>query len=111
NFRGSGGYGSDWFFAAHQDWGGKTYDDVVDGARWAVAQGIADPQRVAIVGAQRNGDLFRCAVSIAGVSDLGMLIDEEDRFMNLGPVARKQLGTDKEKIRRDSPRLHASEVQ
>jgi len=122
NFRGSGGYGSDWFFAAHQDWGGKTYDDVVDGARWAVAQGIADPQRVAIVGwsfggyvalvgAQRNGDLFRCAVSIAGVSDLGMLIDEEDRFMNLGQVARKQLGTDKEKIRRDSPRLHASEVQ
>jgi dienelactone hydrolase len=122
NFRGSGGYGSDWFFAAHQDWGGKTYDDVVDGARWAVAQGIADPQRVAIVGwsfggyvallgAQRNGDLFHCAVSIAGVSDLGMLIDEDSRFMHLGQVVRKQLGTDKEKIRRDSPRLHASEVQ
>ena len=122
NFRGSGGYGPEWFFAAHQDWGGKTYDDVVDGARWAITQGIADPQRIAIVGwsfggyvalvgAQRNGDLFRCAVSIAGISDLGMLIDEESRFMNLGEVVRKQVGTDKEKIRRDSPRLHTSEVQ
>ncbi|MGH8446003.1 MAG: alpha/beta hydrolase family protein, partial [Solimonas sp.] len=50
NFRGSAGYGSDWFYAAHQDWGGLSYDDVTDGARWAIAQGIADPRRVAIVG-------------------------------------------------------------
>jgi dienelactone hydrolase len=122
NFRGSGGYGADWFYAAHQDWGGKTYEDVVDGTKWAIAQGIADSQRVAIVGwsfggyvalvgAQRDGDLFRCAVSIAGPSDLGMLIDEESRYMNMAEVARKQIGTDKEKIRRDSPRLHASEVR
>ena len=122
NFRGSSGYGSDWFYAAHQDWGGKTYDDVVDGAKWAVAQGIADPRRVAIVGwsfggyvalvgAQRDGDLFRCAVSIAGVSDLSMLIAEESRYINLGQVTRKQIGTDEEKIRRDSPRLHAAEVR
>ncbi|MGH8446005.1 MAG: alpha/beta hydrolase family protein, partial [Solimonas sp.] len=50
NFRGSSGYGRDWFYAAHQDWGGLSYDDVTDGARWAIAQGIADPRRVAIVG-------------------------------------------------------------
>jgi dienelactone hydrolase len=117
NFRGSGGYGWDWFYAAHQDWGGKTYDDVVDGAKWAIAQGIADPQRIAIVGwsfggyvalvgAQRDGDLFRCAVSIAGVSDLGMLIDEKH-----SEVVHKQVGTDREKLRRDSPRLHAAEVK
>jgi dipeptidyl aminopeptidase/acylaminoacyl peptidase len=121
NFRGSGGYGADWFYAAHQDWGGKTYEDVVDGTKWAIAQGIADPQRVAIlgwsfggyvalVGAQRNADLFRCAISIAGLSDLGMLISEESRYMNMAQVVQKQIGTDKEKIRRDSPRLHTSEV-
>jgi dipeptidyl aminopeptidase/acylaminoacyl peptidase len=121
NFRGSGGYGADWFYAAHQDWGGKTYEDVVDGTKWAIAQGIADPQRVAIlgwsfggyvalVGAQRDADLFRCAISIAGPSDLGMLISEESRYLNMAEVAQKQIGTDKEKIRRDSPRLHASEV-
>jgi len=80
NFRGSSGYGDDWFYAAHQDWGGLTYDDVVDGARWAIQQGITDPQRVcivgwrfgdyvALVGAQRNPELFRCAIDIAGISD------------------------------------------
>ena len=35
NFRGSEGYGWDWLMAAHQDWGGLSYDDVVDGVRWA----------------------------------------------------------------------------
>lgn len=120
NFRGSAGYGGDWFYAAHQDWGGLTYDDVVDGARWAIARGIADPRRVcivgwsfggylALVGAQRDAALFRCAASIAGLSDLGLLLDEDDRFLN-PEVAKKQVGTDREKLKRNSPRQHAAEV-
>jgi len=119
NFRGSSGYGSDWFFAAHQDWGGLTYDDVVDGARWAIQQGIADPKRVcivgwsfggylALVGAQRNPDLFQCSVSIAGLSDLGRLIDEGHNWVSASAI-KKQIGTDPEKLKRDSPRLHAQE--
>jgi dienelactone hydrolase len=119
NFRGSSGYGDDWFFAAHQDWGGLTYDDVVDGARWAIQQGIADPARVCIVGwsfggylallgAQRNADLFRCSVDIAGVSDLGLLIDEGYNFIN-SKIQRKQIGTDTAKLKHDSPRLHAAQ--
>lgn len=51
NFRGSSGYGSEWYWAAHQDWGGLTYSDITDGTRWAIAQGIADPKRICIVGA------------------------------------------------------------
>jgi len=120
NFRGSSGYGSDWFFAAHQDWGGLTYDDVIDGGHWAIQQGIADPGRVcivgwsfggylALVGAQRNPELFRCAVSIAGISDLGLLIDEGHHWLS-GSVVKKQVGTDPDKLKRDSPRLHAAEV-
>jgi dienelactone hydrolase len=120
NFRGSSGYGSDWFFAAHQDWGGLTYDDVVDGARWAVQQGIADSDRVCIVGwsfggylallgAQRNPELFKCAVDIAGVSDLPMLIEEGYQWMRGAAHRKKQLGTDTDKLKRDSPRLHAAE--
>jgi dienelactone hydrolase len=119
NFRGSSGYGSDWFFAAHQDWGGLTYDDVVDGTRWAIQQGVADPQRVciigwsfggylALVGAQRNPDLFRCSVSIAGLSDLGLLIDEGYHWITAS-VIKKQIGTDPDKLKRDSPRLHAQD--
>jgi acetyl esterase/lipase len=120
NFRGSSGYGSEWFFAAHQDWGGLTYQDVVDGTRWAIREGIANPRRVCIVGwsfggylalvaAQRNSDLFQCSVDIAGVSDLGLLLYERSRFINGSDVAKRQLGVDKDKLRRDSPRLHATE--
>jgi dipeptidyl aminopeptidase/acylaminoacyl peptidase len=120
NFRGSSGYGSDWFFAAHQDWGGLTYDDVVDGARWAIQQGIADSEQVCIVGwsfggylallgAQRNPELFKCAVDIAGVSDLPLLIEEGYQWMRGAAYRKKQLGTDTDKLKRDSPRLHAAD--
>jgi dienelactone hydrolase len=119
NFRGSSGYGDDWFFAAHQDWGGLTYDDVVDGARWAIEQKIADPRRVCIVGwsfggylallgAQRNADLFRCSVDIAGVSDLGLLIDEGHNWLSSESI-KKQIGTDAAKLKLNSPRMHAAE--
>ncbi len=121
NFRGSDGYGGDWYYAAHQDWGGLTYDDVVDGARWAIEQKIADPQRVCIVGwsfggyiallgAQRNPELFHCAVDIAGVSDLGLLIEEGYDWLG-GKVVKKQIGFDRAKLKRDSPHLHAEEFK
>jgi dienelactone hydrolase len=120
NFRGSSGYGDDWFFAAHQDWGGLTYDDVVDGAQWAIQQGITERGRIcivgwsfggylALVGAQRDPGLFHCAVDIAGVSDLPMLIDEGHNWMAGTDYRKRQLGTNKEKLKRDSPRLHAAE--
>ncbi len=121
NFRGSSGYGDDWFFAAHQDWGGLTYDDVIDGTRWAIQQGIADPTRVcivgwsfggylALVGAQRNADLFRCAVDIAGVSDLALLEAEGSNWLSSQSIKR-QIGTDPEKLKLNSPRLHAAEFK
>jgi hypothetical protein len=115
NFRGSSGYGDDWFFAAHQDWGGLTYDDVVDGARWAIQHNIADPKRrpswagasvdtLRLLGAQRNADLFRCAVDIAGVSDLE-LTEEEGYQPHQYPASleRKSAPT-KQKLKLNSPR-------
>lgn len=62
----------------------------------------------ALLGAQRNADLFRCSVDIAGVSDLGLLIDEGYNFIN-SKIQRKQIGTDTAKLKHDSPRLHAAE--
>lgn len=120
NFRGSSGYGTAWYGAAHQDWGGLTYDDIVDGTRWAIQSGIADPNRVAIVGwsfggyaallgAVRNSDLFRCAVSIAGISDLGLLLTQESFFVGK-EVSREQIGTRAAKLAADSPRRHADAV-
>lgn len=120
NFRGSSGYGAKWLRDAHQDWGGLTYSDITDGARWAIAQGIADPNRVcilgwsfggyaALLGAVRNSDLYRCSVSIAGVSDLRELLFDEKNFAN-SAIAALQIGTDSDKLKNDSPRLHAAEI-
>jgi dipeptidyl aminopeptidase/acylaminoacyl peptidase len=120
NFRGSSGYGDDWLMSAHQDWGGLTYDDITDGARWAIKRGIADPNRVCIVGwsfggyaallgAVRNSDLYKCSASIAGVSDL-IELQDDDRLFTGGRIAREQIGTQRDKLKLDSPRRHADAV-
>ena len=75
-------------------------DDLADAARWAVAQGIADPKRICIMGASyggyatlmglaRDGDLFRCGVQWAGVADMLLLFDaswsdNSDAFKRFG---------------------------
>jgi dipeptidyl aminopeptidase/acylaminoacyl peptidase len=121
NFRGSGGYGFAWAEAAHQDWGGLSYDDIIDGVRWAIKSGVADPARVGIVGwgfggysallgAVRDSDLFRCAVSIAGISDLGLLLQQERHYYS-NEIAREQIGTQQAKLEADSPRRHAADVK
>lgn len=114
DFRGSSGYGDAWYGAAHQDWGGLTYDDVIDGVRWAIDRKVADPRRVAVLGwsfggyiallgAARDSELFRCAVSIAGVTDLRRFLSFTENFSNAA-IAREQLGTDGDDLRANSPR-------
>ena len=56
NFRGSTGYGHDYTFAPHGDYGnGRVQQDIVDGVRYLLAQGIGDPERVGIVGHSFGG--------------------------------------------------------
>jgi dipeptidyl aminopeptidase/acylaminoacyl peptidase len=84
-FRGSSGYGTAFMEAGYHQWGGLMQDDVTDGVRAMAQQGLADPKRVCIVGASYGGfaalegasftpDLYACAVSINGVSDLPDLL-------------------------------------
>lgn len=85
NFRGSTGYGKDFLNAGDREWGRNMHNDLVDGVSWAIEQGIADPQKVAIYGGSYGGyaalvgatftpDLFCCAVDIVGPSNLITLI-------------------------------------
>jgi len=119
NFRGSTGFGTKWQTAARQDWGGLTYADIADGARWAAARGIADPQRMcivgwsfggyaAMVGAQRNPDLFQCAASIAGVSNWVEFRDKLSRTN--ADIAENQFGADDTKLLAQSPEEHAADI-
>ena len=88
NFRGSGNYGRRHLLLGAQEWGGTMQDDLTDASRWAIAQGIADPARICIVGASYGGyaalmgvatepALYRCAVGYVGVYDLPAMHAEE----------------------------------
>ncbi len=91
NFRGSTGYGEAFTQAGHGEWGRKMQTDLSDGVRHLAKEGIIDPARTCIVGASYGGyaalagptldlGVYRCAVSVAGVSNLrGMLDYEADR--------------------------------
>src|SRR5262250_389765 len=86
NFRGSTGYGKAFVNAGDREWGAAMQDDLTDVVTFAVAQGWADPSRVAIFGGSYGGyaalagvtftpDLYRCAVDIVGPSNLKTLIE------------------------------------
>ncbi len=90
NFRGSTGYGRAFLEAGYGEWGRKMQTDLSDGVRWLAAEGVIDPARVCIVGASYGGyaamagltldsDVYRCGVSVAGVSDLRRMVNREAR--------------------------------
>lgn len=81
NFRGSDGFGKAFAESGYGEWGRKMQDDISDAVKSLVDAGTVDPARVCIVGASYGGyaalagaaltpDLFKCAVSVAGISDL-----------------------------------------
>ncbi|NBC08633.1 MAG: prolyl oligopeptidase family serine peptidase [Bacteroidetes bacterium] len=81
NYRGSTGYGKDFWMKGFKQWGHDMQNDLTDGVHWLIEQGIADPERVAIYGASYGGyatlagiaftpDLYACAVDYVGVSNL-----------------------------------------
>ena len=86
NFRGSSGYGKDFLNAGDREWGAKMHNDLLDAINHLVGQGIVDRERVAIYGGSYGGyaaligatftpDVFKCAISMVGPSNLNTLID------------------------------------
>ena len=85
NFRGTTHYGWKHFAASFGQWGLAMQDDISDGVKWAVNQGIADPKRVCIYGASYGGyatmmglaktpELFRCGINYVGVTDVNLFL-------------------------------------
>jgi dipeptidyl aminopeptidase/acylaminoacyl peptidase len=81
NFRGSTGYGKEFWMKSFKQWGKKMQDDVTDGVNWLIEEEIADPERIAIYGGSYGGyatlaglaftpDLYACGVDYVGVSNL-----------------------------------------
>lgn len=89
NFRGSTGYGKSFMEAGYGEWGRKIQYDIIDATRWAIDDGVADPNRIAIYGASFGGysaiqasilepDLYKAAIGYVGVYDLDLLYTTGD---------------------------------
>jgi dipeptidyl aminopeptidase/acylaminoacyl peptidase len=102
-FRGSTGYGRHHFEAGLKQWGLKMQDDIADGARWAIAQGYADPQRICIAGGSYGGyatlmgllndpGLYRCGIDWAGVTDINLMYHPGWFYSSDLPEGWKQYG-------------------
>jgi len=93
NFRGSAGYGEEWFGKnGFRSWQ-VSVGDVCDGARWLLSQGMADSSKLAVFGWSYGGyaalqanvldpDLFKAAVAVAPISDLGLLKNRSRAYSN-----------------------------
>jgi acylaminoacyl-peptidase len=85
NYRGSAGFGKAFLNAGDRQHAAKIHDDILDAVDWAIAEGIARPDRIAIFGGSYGGyealvgltftpDVFRCAASLFGMSSLTTLL-------------------------------------
>ncbi|MFZ4874924.1 prolyl oligopeptidase family serine peptidase [Janthinobacterium sp. Mn2066] len=86
DYRGTIGLGETHFRTSWKQWGGTMQDDIADGVRWAIAEGVADPRRIciagggyggyaALMGLAKDGDLYRCGVAWSAVPDVAEVAD------------------------------------
>jgi dipeptidyl aminopeptidase/acylaminoacyl peptidase len=126
NFRGSTGYGKNWLNAGDHEWGRNMHNDLVDAVEWAIAQGTADPEKVAIYGGSYGGyaalvgatftpDLFCCAVDIVGPSNLVTLIHSVPPYWaTFLATFHKRVGnpdTEEEFLKSRSPLFKADQIK
>lgn len=131
NFRGSTGFGRKHYASGFKQWGQAMQDDITDGVRHLVAQGLVDADRVCIGGGSYGGyatlmglvkdpKQYRCGISVVGVSDLIWMQelgysdfnsynpDSADAFFS---VTMGDLKADRAMLELYSPRRHADRIQ
>ncbi len=126
NFRGSVGYGREFWESSFKQWGKTMQDDITDGVNWLVEQGIADENRIAIYGASYGGyatlaglaftpDLYACGVDYVGVSNIFTLLETLPPYWELGrEMMYEMIGnpeTEKDLLKAASPLFHADRIK
>jgi dipeptidyl aminopeptidase/acylaminoacyl peptidase len=104
NYRGSTGFGKNFVNAANGEWSRKMHDDLIDAVNWAVEQGIANRDKVCIMGGSYGGyatlvgltftpEVFACGVDIVGPSSLVTLLQNVPPYwIPFMPVMKVRLG-------------------
>ncbi|MBL3538808.1 MAG: S9 family peptidase [Aminivibrio sp.] len=126
NFRGSTGYGRAFWEAGFKQWGRAMQDDITDGVKWLIEQGIADPDRIGIYGGSYGGyavlaglaftpELYACGVDYVGVSNLFTLLETIPPYWELGrQMLYEQIGhpeKDRDLLKAVSPVFHADNIR
>jgi len=126
NFRGSTGYGRKFWETSFKQWGKTMQDDISDGVKWLISQGIADPKRIAIYGGSYGGyatlagitstpELYACAVDYVGVSNLFTFLKSIPPYWKpLLEMLYEMVGNpelDKELMVAASPVFHADKIR
>lgn len=125
NYRGSSGYGKNFMAAGFKQWGGKIQDDIHDGVKWLINEGIADPSKIAIYGTGFGGyialnslysspGMFVCGGSNSGVINLFSYLKSIPPFLtpNL-QMYYEIIGnpvTEVDYMRQASPVFHADKI-
>jgi dipeptidyl aminopeptidase/acylaminoacyl peptidase len=126
--RGSEGFGKKFHDAGYREWGRAMQDDITNGVNYLIREKIADPNRICIYGTGYGGyvamwglvgtpDLYRCAISFGGISDLSQMYDDwlklsddkdikEIRSAWIGDITR-----DKAQFDAVSPAKHADRIK
>ena len=122
NFRGSSGLGAKHLEAGFREWGQKIQDDISDGVKWAIEQGIADADRVGIyggsfggyatlVGLSKTPELYRAGAAYASVTDIELLLSDDEWYSWGYDWHETMVGGergDKERLRASSPLRNAA---
>ncbi|WP_421902522.1 S9 family peptidase [Maridesulfovibrio sp.] len=126
NFRGSVGYGREFWEKGFKQWGLNMQNDITDAVHWLIGQGIADPERVAIYGGSYGGyatlagltftpDLYACGIDYVGPSNLFTLLEtlppyweteKEEFYIKVGDPVR-----DYKLLRKVSPVFHVDKIK
>jgi dipeptidyl aminopeptidase/acylaminoacyl peptidase len=125
NFRGSAGFGQAFLNAGNGEWGGRIQHDLADAAQWAVANGVAQPQRMAIAGEGFGGyatlaaltfspDRFSCGVSFGAPVNLFAYLDRAPAPVRTGlyrRIADARAESGRQRLREQSPLFHAGRAR
>lgn len=126
NFRGSVGFGMDHLKSSWKQWGQSMQNDVSDGVKWAIEQGIADADRVCIYGGSYGGyaamagltytpELYKCGINYVGVTDLALLFKTAPDNWAAGEEQMKLMigdpKSEKEFLEEWSPVNHADKIK